>query len=172
MIEAVMIWNEPNNKSHWDSQLDPDWSRFGDMVKRAGQAIRAERRGLTRVLGGISPIDPEFINNMKGQGVLDEVDAVAVHGFPLDWNHWQIDEWPARLAEIRAVTDKPLWVSEVGVSSFGAEEVQEFGLRRTAELLCGRVERVHWYSLFDVPHTWAVSSRNPEAEGSAYYRHF
>ena len=26
MIEAVMLWNEPNNRSHWDTQLDPDWS--------------------------------------------------------------------------------------------------------------------------------------------------
>ena len=40
-----------------------------------------------------------------------------------------------------AVTDLPLWVSEVGVSTFGAEEVQEFGLQRTAELLRGRVDR-------------------------------
>ena len=54
---------------------------------------------------------------------------MAVHGFPLDWNHWQIDAWPEELAEVRAVTSLPLWVSEVGVSSFGAEEVQEFGLR-------------------------------------------
>ena len=23
MIEAVKIWNEPNNKSHWDPLLDP-----------------------------------------------------------------------------------------------------------------------------------------------------
>ena len=25
MIEAAMIWNEPNNKSHWDFEIDPDW---------------------------------------------------------------------------------------------------------------------------------------------------
>ena len=25
MIEAVMLWNEPNNKSHWDFEIDPDW---------------------------------------------------------------------------------------------------------------------------------------------------
>jgi hypothetical protein len=30
------------------------------------------------------------------------VDVIAVHGFPLDWNHWQLDEWPDRLAEIQA----------------------------------------------------------------------
>ena len=90
------------------------------------------------MLGGISPIDPGFMQNMQRQCVLSHVDVVAVHGFPLDWNHWTIHEWPEKLDEIRAVTDLPLWVSEVGVSTFGAEEVQEFGLRRTAELLSGR----------------------------------
>ena len=35
------------------------------------------------------------------------VDVVAVHGFPLDWNHWTIHEWPDKLAEIRAVTELP-----------------------------------------------------------------
>src|SRR5215212_3135554 len=91
VIEAVMFWNEPNNKSHWDFE-----------------------------------IDPVFVTNMRDQGVLDRLNVVAVHGFPLDWNHWQINEWPDRLAEIQAVTDLPVWVTEVGVSTFGAEEVQEF----------------------------------------------
>src|SRR5690606_22371600 len=124
MIEGVMIWNEPNNKSHWDPELDPGWALFGAMASLAGEAIAAERPGLIRVLGGISPIDPLFIANMKGRGVLDHVDAVAVHGFPLDWNLWQMDEWPEQIAQVRAVTDLPVWVSEVGVSTFGAEEVQ------------------------------------------------
>ena len=66
----------------------------------------------------------------------------------------------------------PLWVSEVGVSTFGAEEVQEFGLRRTAELLIGRAERIHWYSLYDLPRAWPATTRHREAEGSSYYRHF
>ncbi|HVE53816.1 MAG TPA: beta-xylosidase, partial [Ramlibacter sp.] len=92
--------------------------------------------------------------------------------FPLDWNNWMIDEWPARLREIQAVTDLPVWVSEVGVSTFGAEEVQEFGLRRTAELLIGRAPRVHWDSLYDLPAAWPATTRHREAEGSSYYRHF
>jgi beta-xylosidase len=172
VIEAVMFWNEPNNKSHWDFEIDPDWGQFSRMVRLAAEAVAAERPGLRRVLGGISPIDPFFISNLAGQGVLDCVEAVAVHGFPLDWNHWMIGEWPARLDEIRAVTQLPIWVSEVGVSSFGAEEVQDFGLERTASLLLGRAPRVHWYSLFDLPRTWPATTRHREAEGSAYYRHF
>jgi len=172
MIEAVMLWNEPNNKSHWDFEVDPEWVAFAETVRLSGEAVRAEAPRLPRVLGGISPIDPVFIQNMDRQGALEHVDVVAVHGFPLDWNHWQIHEWPDKLAEIRAVTRKPLWVTEVGVSTFGAEEVQEFGLRRTAELLCGKVDRVHWYSLCDLPRAWPATTRHREAEGSSYYRHF
>jgi beta-xylosidase len=171
-VEAVMLWNEPNNASHWDIELDSDWSQFASTVKLAAAAVRAENPNLRIVLGGISPIDPGFMTNLKRQGVLDAVDIVAVHGFPLDWNHWQIDEWPERLESIRAVTSQPLWVTEVGASSFGAEEVQEFGLRRTAELLLGKVDRVHWYSLFDLPRAWPATTRHREAEGSSYYRHF
>ena len=172
MIEAVMLWNEPNNKSHWDPEVDPEWVRFGAMARAAGLAIRAENPTLTRVLGGISPIDPLFIGRMAAAGVLDAVDAVAVHGFPLDWNLWQIHEWPEKIAEIRAVTDLPIWVSEVGVSTFGAEEVQLWGLARTAELLVGRAPRIHWYSLYDLPREWEATTRHREAEGSSYYRHF
>ncbi len=172
MIEAVMLWNEPNNLSHWDFEIDPEWRTFAEMVKLASAAVKSERPRLTRVLGGISPIDPEFIRNMGRQGVLDSVDVVAVHGFPLDWNHWTIHEWPDKLSEIKAATALPVWISEVGVSTFGAEEVQEFGLCRTAELLLGRSDRIHWYSLYDLPRAWPATTRHREAEGSAYYRHF
>jgi beta-xylosidase len=172
MIEAVMIWNEPNNKSHWDPEIDPGWSRFADMAIAAGKAIRSANPTMTRVLGGISPIDPTFIANMAGQHVLDHVDVLAVHGFPLDWNLWQMDEWPAKLNEIRCMTHLPVWVTEVGVSSFGAEEVQAWGVKRTAELLIGQTPRIHWYSLYDLPMAWGATTRHKEAEGSSYYRHF
>ena len=70
MIEAVMFWNEPNNKSHWDFEIDPDWSAFAAMVRAGGRRrSRAEARSVVRVLGGISPIDPDFLRNMDEQGV-------------------------------------------------------------------------------------------------------
>ena len=172
MIEAAKIWNEPNNKSHWDILIDPEWEKFAEMAIAACRAIREVHPSLPRVLGGISPIDPRFIENMKTRGVLDHVDAVAVHGFPLDWNLWQIEEWPAKLAEIEALVSHPVWVTEVGVSSFGADEVQAWGVKRTAELLMGRTPRIHWYSLYDLPRTWEATTRHREAEGSSYYRHF
>lgn len=167
-----MLWNEPNNLSHWNFEIDPEWSIFAAMVNEAADAIRAERPCLPRVLGGMSPIDPKFIRTLATHSVLEHIDVVAVHGFPLDWNHWTIHEWPEKLDEIRQATSLPVWVSEVGVSTFGAEEVQVFGLNRTAELLRGRAERIHWYSLFDLPRAWPATTRHREAEGSSYYRHF
>ncbi|MEK8090277.1 hypothetical protein [Thermithiobacillus plumbiphilus] len=172
MIEAIKFWNEPNNLSHWDFEMDPEWREFAHMTTLAAQAVRDEAPHLTRVLGGISPIDERFINLLQGHGVLDHLDVVAVHGFPLDWNHWKIDEWPDKIALIEKISGKPVWVTEVGVSTFGADEVQVFGLKRTTELLLGRVDRVFWYSLLDLPPAWEATTRHKESEGSAYYRHF
>ena len=172
MVEAVVLWNEPNNLSHWNFKLDPGWVRFADMVKAASAAIRRVNPKLRIVLGGVSSCDCDFLRLMRSLGVMEAVDTIAVHGFPLDWNHWSINEWPDRVAEAHAVTGKPVWVSEVGVSSFGAEEVQVFGVERTLSLLRDRVERIHWYSLYDLPPSWPAETRHKEAEGSSYYRHY
>lgn len=172
MIEAIQFWNEPNNLSHWDYTLDPDWTTFSQMVRYASMEVRNEAPRVIQVLGGLSPLDPSFADLMRRQGVADAVDVIGVHGFPLDWNLWQIDEWPDKIAEMREAAGRPLWVTEVGASSFGAEQVQLFGLERTMELLLPLVPRIHWYSLIDLPVHKGAVTRHKESEGSAYYRHF
>jgi beta-xylosidase len=163
------LWNEPNNLSHWNFQLDPGWERFARMIKASSAAIRVANPKLPIVLGGVSSCDTDFLRLMSSYGVMDHVDIVGVHGFPLDWNHWQLSDWPARVAEAAEFSGRPVWVTEA-VSSFGVEEVQEFGMRRTLELLKNRVDRIHWYSLFDLPPSWPAETRHKEAEGSSYYR--
>jgi len=172
MISGIMLWNEPNNLSHWDFEMDSDWRQFSRMVRLAARRIKSMRSNVPIVLGGISPIDPNFISLLDSYGTFEHLDAIGVHGFPLDWNHWTIDQWPAKVTEITSMTRLPVWVTEVGASSFGADEVQTFGLRRTAELLVGRVEQIYWYSLLDLPPAWPATTRHREAEGSSYYRHF
>src|SRR5258706_6699868 len=107
-----MLWNEPNNLSHWDFQMDPEWCIFSAMVKQAARAVRSENSRVVRALGGISPIDPNFMQRLDRQGALEEVEVVAVHGFPLDCNHSTIHESPAKIEEIEAVTRLPTSVSE------------------------------------------------------------
>src|SRR5690606_22474967 len=162
MIEAIKFWNEPNNLSHWDFEIDPRWEEFSFMIGYAADVVRKVCPDLTLVLGGISPIDSMFMTLMKDYGLLDKMDAVAVHGFPLDWNHWNINEWPAKIDEIRSVTHLPVWVTEVGASSFGADEVQVFGLKRMTELLLNYADRIFWYSLLDLPPAWEATTRHRE----------
>lgn len=172
MIEAIVLWNEPNNLSHWNFRLDPEWRTFAGMVKAASESIRSANPDLPIVLGGVSSCDPDFLRLMRSYNVMEYVDAVGVHGFPLDWNHWQIDEWPDKVLEAQDVAGKPVWVLEVGASSFGSEEVQAFGLLKSLDLLHRKTERIHWYSLFDLPPSWPAETRHKEAEGSSYYRHY
>jgi beta-xylosidase len=173
VIEAVMLWNEPNNLSHWNRDLDPDWERFAEMVCLAGRRLAEAAPALTRVLGGISPIDPGFVEHLFNLGVRDAVDVVAIHGFPLDWNHWHLDEWPERVESVRrAAEGKPIWAAEIGASSFVSPVVQAWALDQMAELLVPRVERVYWYALMDLPEIWEATTRHRQSEGSAYYRHF
>ncbi len=172
-LKAIMLWNEPNNLSHWDFTLDPDWSIFAQLCRWSTEAIRATAPHVKVVLGGLAPLDPDFMARMmRLHGLETVVDAAGIHGFPFDWHLWQIDEWPQKVAELRAVTGCPFWATEVGISSFGAEEVQVIGLQKTVDLLPPLVDEVFWYSLFDLPRAWPATTRHKESEGSSYYRHF
>ena len=78
MVEAIMLWNEPNNKSHWDFEIDPGWQTFAKMVNAAADSIKQVNPRLPAVLGGISPIDTNFVQTLEKQDVLNHVDVVAV----------------------------------------------------------------------------------------------
>ncbi len=170
MITSIKLWNEPNNLSHWDFLLDPGWTCYAEMVRRAAAAIRDTGADVPIVLGGISPIDPHFLRRMDELGALDAVDVLAVHGFPLDWNLWPLREWPRKLDRLRREFGKPVWVTETGVSSYASEEVAAWGLRCARDLLRG--ERVFWYTLLDLDPRFEATTRHKQAEGSSYWRHF
>ncbi len=47
MIEAVMFWNEPNNKSHRDFEaLHPERHIYSSMVDPVAQAVAVERQAV------------------------------------------------------------------------------------------------------------------------------
>jgi hypothetical protein len=170
VITSIKIWNEPNNLSHWDFLLDPDWSAFSELVRYSASEVRLVRPGLPIVLGGMSPIDPGFLHHIERHGALEHVDVIAVHGFPYDWNLWPPEEWPERIEQLRRTFGKPVWVTETGVSSFASEDVAAWGLRRSLEILRG--EKVYWYTLIDLGPDREATTRHKQAEGSSYWRHF
>ena len=170
MITSIKIWNEPNNLSHWDFLIDPGWSIFAALVRESTAAIREIRPDLPLVLGGLSPIDHRFVERLREQGALEQIDVLAVHGFPFDWNLWPIEEWPERIARVREQFGRPVWVTETGVSSFANEEVAAWGLRESRRILAD--EKVFWYTLLDLAPEREATTRHRQAEGSSYWRHF
>lgn len=169
MLTSIKIWNEPNNISHWDLELDQEWTLFSRMLQVGVRAIRS-RTDVPIVLGGMSPIDARFLRVLDGRGAFQGVDVLAVHGFPMDWNLWPMEEWPARIEEIRAEFGRPVWVTETGVSSFISGEKAAWGMRRMRGILEG--EKVFWYTLLDLDPGTQATTRHKQAEGSGYFRHF
>jgi len=80
MIDSVMFWNEPNNKSHWDFEIDSEWTTFGEMIRMASEEVKRLNPSLLTVLGGISPIDARFIRRLDRFNALGAIDVLAVHG--------------------------------------------------------------------------------------------
>lgn len=72
LVEAIVLWNEPNNLSHWDFKLDPGWKRFAEMVKLASRAIRRLNADLPIVLGGVSSCDCDFLRLMATEGFAEQ----------------------------------------------------------------------------------------------------
>ena len=70
VVEAVMLWNEPNNLSHWNFEIDPGWDIYAKMVNAAADAVRAERPRLRARARRHLADRPEFIRNLEQQCVL------------------------------------------------------------------------------------------------------
>ena len=75
MIEAAMIWNEPNNKSHWDFENDPEWTIFARMAQLASQGVWPD-------LVVLVDVDPELARLRKriGKAGQSELDAGSRKG--------------------------------------------------------------------------------------------
>jgi CDP-paratose 2-epimerase len=149
-FEAVELWNEPNNLSEWDWTLDPAWHVFSEMVGAAAFWMR--QCGKRVVLGGMSPIDANWVDLMAGRGVLEYVDVVGVHGFPGAWTaHWQ--GWPDEVAKVRNILDArglpcEVWITETGYSTWRNDVGAQ--ARALQAAIQAPVERVYWYGLRDL----------------------
>jgi CDP-paratose 2-epimerase len=146
----VELWNEPNSKSEWDYTLDPHWIAFCSMIGDA--AHWAHRLGKQTVLGGMSPIDPGWLELLGERGLLTQLDVIGVHGFPGTWEaSWR--GWATHLDEVRAVLKRyhstaSVWVTEAGFSTWSDDAVGP--LRALADVVDSGATRVYWYAAEDL----------------------
>jgi len=146
----VELWNEPNNYIEWDWTIDPEWVIFAEMI--AGAARRASGLGVSSVLGGMSPFDPNWLDLMFKRGALEHVDVVGVHGFPGTWEAvWEgWDEHIGRVEEVleRHGSEASVWVTEAGFSTWAHDEFSQ--LTTMVQLAEAPADRVYWYSAEDL----------------------
>lgn len=149
-FQWIELWNEPNNLVDWDWRMDPEWRRFAEMIKKA--AYWAKQRGKKTLLGGMCPTDPNWLDLMARLGALADIDAIGIHGFPGTWEFdWR--DWHELTAKVQRVLrthglDPALWITEAGYSTWRFDEFRQ--LQTFVDLLQAPVERVYWYSLYDL----------------------
>ena len=153
MIEAAMIWNEPNNKSHWDPELDPDWTRFarhGDLRRRGDP--RPRRRACRACSAASRRSIPASSRNMAGQGRARRTStsspctasrSTGTCGRSTNGRQSSTRSAPSPTCRsgCRRSASRPS----------APRRCRSSGFERTAELLIGRAPRIHWYSLYDLP---------------------
>lgn len=149
-FEWIELWNEPNNLREWDVTLDPEWRVFSEMI--GGAAYWARQRGKKTVLGGISPIDPNWLRLMQKRGVLNQMDAVGIHGFPGTFDYsW--DGWGPNVSRVREMLrscgcNAEIWITEAGFSTWRHNERRQ--VREFVHTLEADVNRIYWYSAYDL----------------------
>lgn len=149
-FEWLELWNEPNNLREWDVTLDPHWFKFNEMVGAA--AHWARKCGKRTVLGGMSPVDPNWLRLMGERGLLQYIDAVGVHAFPhhagAKWDGWQNIVKRVREVMSRFQPAAELWITETGYSTWRHDERRQ--LTSLVDALDADVDRVYWYSAHDL----------------------
>lgn len=148
-FDTVELWNEPNNPTEWDDALDPGWHAFCLMIREASAVAKRHRK--RAVLGGMSPADPAWLALLLERGALEHIDVVGVHAFPGTWE--REFSFSGRIAALEAVLRThgslaKVWITEVGFSTWQGNEKAQVRLYDAA--CAAPVERVYWYSLYDL----------------------
>jgi len=150
-FDYVELWNEPNNIREWDSSLDWSWEKFATMIINAAHWARV--RGKKTVLGGMSPIEPNWLHTMFRLGVMQHIDVVGIHGFPgsYDVTH---EPWGNQIKLIQGILDHygspaKIWITEVGYPTWRNDDFEQ--LQVFEDLLDLPVERAYWLCLLDLP---------------------
>lgn len=148
-IEYYEIWNEYNLQGFNLEMRGPEV--YAKMLKAASVAIKEKDPDAKIVAMATSQVDVEFIKAVLAEGTEDYFDVITVH--PYQWSgSYSEEKFLYHMNRVKAVTDKPIWCSELGWSSseheWGVTEKEQaiFGVQEyviaQAKNLC---DRIYWY---------------------------
>ena len=117
------IWNEQNLKYFWGDT--PNAADYVKMLRVANEEIRAVDPSVPICSGGLAGADSNYLEAMYAAGAKDYFDIFAVHPYcHPNPPEFFLDEAMGRMRRIMAShgdADKPIWITEMGWSTYKAE---------------------------------------------------
>jgi len=178
---GVQIWNEPNLHYFWGmgDPLEPvSPALYTDLLKQAYLAIKSARWGMPVIGGAINNnginaggmmSQADFTEGIFAAGAGRYMDGISVHPYP---GPYDLQNFDSSLSQLRATMRsygfrKPIWITEVGVTSTGWEPVTE---ARQAEVTSEIYRRV--MAMSDVAalyvHTLTEVTQDPRSDQMGY----
>jgi len=165
------LWNEPDNREYWLGTP----AEYATLLAAGARGVRRGDPGARVVLGGIAG-HLDFLEELLVEhGAARSVDVVNLHSYAETWNGEALEGIPDYLARAAALVrthgeGEPLWLAEVGYSSFRRERYvsdwysARFDFEHTARFQASALVRVlalsrsvpelellAWYELRDLP---------------------
>ena len=122
------IWNEPNHATAWRGGIDPE--HYTTLLKAAYEQVQLAAPHVPVISGGLAGVlvqsasSPhmaigEFFERMYRAGAVGHFDAIGIHAYPEDRDHWRTYRVMSQTLEARdRYRDRsPLWITELGVST-------------------------------------------------------
>jgi len=163
-FEWLELWDKPDELTHWDTRLDPDWRIFSEMV--GGAAYWARTRGRKTVLPGVWQSNERWLGLMNSRGVLPYIDAIGLNGFA---SSAEVPRrgWQAEVEAVRGVLNglnvQPrLWITATGYSTWRDDEKAQS--RAFVDAVDAPVDRVYWRELQDYEPVAIDSFHSDERE--------
>jgi len=175
-IHSWELWNEPDNPAYWAGSVE----QFAGLLTAGARAVRQTDPNAKVVFGGLA-WDLNFLESVLTNGeAMEHVDVVNLHNYYETWSSEPLEYLPGYVGRARDILrqhglDQPIWMAEVGYSSFrrgahvsgqyraqyGYEHTDNFqaaALFRMLTMLAAMddVSLIAWYRINDLPQTQEV----------------
>lgn len=177
-MDTWSVWNEPNIASFWRPEPDP--ALYTEMLKVTSAAAREVNPNVKLagpVAAPLDGFDRIFVERCFQLGALEHIDIFDHHYYIQSAPE---DRVPQEIREIRALmrrygAEKPIWISETGVSSGAPGDADRYArqaalvVRNHLVCLAEGVDRIYYFDLqnwYDDPEsTWDSFLGLVEADG-------
>ena len=144
---GIEVWNEPNFANFFWPRVDP--ARYTRLLAGAYRAVKAIRPRMPVVNGGLANFPlaepgrvrlPDFLDAMYANGAARHMDAISIHPYPGDPRRSFMESTVADALEVRdenGDSRRPLWVTELGATTSGADPDLRWSEPEQAEVLAG-----------------------------------